>query len=406
MLVWRDIPNPSIQAIRQDVRHYRRAGILGVSTESRGAMATTFLNLFMRGQLYWNPEADVDALLAEFYEKFYGPAAKPMAAYWNAILRAWDESIVTEHEYFVAPAIYTEKLLAELRQHLAAAEQLAPRPGGNAQLARNDRQYADRLRFARLGFNVLDAYLAMVRAAGSEVDYAAAVAAGERGLAARLELAKMNPTFTTRVIGVAAETVESGAAWWPGEVQQYRDLLAVTSGARGRLVQKLPLEWAFRRDPRDTGLVSGWAYEPVDLTWWKSQREPTLATRRENPGRWELLRTDLYLQAQGVLHPDHHSYTGHGWYRTDVTLAAADAAGKLRIRFPGIFNECWLYVNGHLVSHRPMHALWWMADYKFEWDVDVSGHLQAGANTLAVRFHNPHHFGGMFRRPFLYQPLK
>jgi len=80
MLVWRDIPNPSIQAIRQDFKHYRKAGILGVSTESRNAIATTFLNLHVRGQLYWNPDADVDALLAEFYDRFYGPAAGPMAA--------------------------------------------------------------------------------------------------------------------------------------------------------------------------------------------------------------------------------------------------------------------------------------------------------------------------------------
>ena len=34
-----------------------------VAAESRGAAATTFLNLFFRGQLMWNPDADVAALL-------------------------------------------------------------------------------------------------------------------------------------------------------------------------------------------------------------------------------------------------------------------------------------------------------------------------------------------------------
>ena len=122
MLVWRDLPNPSIGSIRQDIKHYKKAGILGVSTESRDAIATTFLNLYVRGQLFWNPDADVDALLAEFYPKFYGPAAKPMAAYWTAILKAWDDSIVTEHEYFVIPAIYTPELKAKLKASLEAAE--------------------------------------------------------------------------------------------------------------------------------------------------------------------------------------------------------------------------------------------------------------------------------------------
>lgn len=405
MLVWRDIPNPSIQSIRQDIKHYRKAGILGVSTECRNAIATVFLNLFIRGQLYWNPDADVDALLAEFYEKFYGPAAKPMATYWTAILNAWNDSIVTEHEYFVAPAIYTPTLLQELKKHLEAAEALVKPLDAKPNADRNETLFVQRLKFARLGFAVLDAYLAMVRAAATEVDYQAAVAAGERGLAARLELAKMNPTFTTRVVGVAAETDKSGPAWWPGEIQQYRDLLRVTDGPQGKLLLKTPLEWAFRRDPHDTGLASGWAYQPADLTYWNGLKDRgSIASHMHNPGRWEMLRTDLYAQAQGVVTPDYHSYTGYAWYRTDIELPAAAATGKVHLRFPGLFNECWLYVNGYLVKHRPQNPVWWFNDYKFEWDVELTGKLQPGKNTLTLRLHNPHHFGGMFRRPFLYRP--
>jgi Domain of unknown function (DUF4838) len=398
MLVWRDIPNPSIGAIRQDVKHYRKAGILGVSTESRNAIATTFLNLYVRGQLYWNPDADVDALLTEFYERFYGPAARPMADYWNAVLKAWDNSIVTEHEHFVIPAIYTPELVTTLRKHLEAAEKLVG----------TDKLVAERLRFARLGFDVLDAYTAMVKAAATDVDYKAAVAAGERGLKARLELAKMNPSFTTRVIGVAAETDKSGPAWWPGEVEHYRELAAYTDGTRGALVTKLPLEWTFRRDPHDTGVVSGWSYKPVDLTWWNNESLKMHASptdqRRLNPNQWEPLRTDLYMQAQGIVGPDNHSYTGHAWYRTDIELPAEAARGPLHVRFPGLFNECWLYVNGSLVAHRPYKEPWWLTDYKFEWDVDLAGQVKPGANTIAVRLYNPHHFGGMFRRPFVYRP--
>src|SRR5204863_8891268 len=91
-LVWRDLPNPSHFAFAQDVKHYRNAGILGIGTESRGAAATTFLNLFFRGQLMWNPDADVAAELAAFYPKFYGPAAEPMSEYWSAIYAAWEQT--------------------------------------------------------------------------------------------------------------------------------------------------------------------------------------------------------------------------------------------------------------------------------------------------------------------------
>ena len=152
-------------------------------------------------------------------------------------------------------------------------------------------------------------------------------------------------------------------------------------GTKGKLIAKTPLEWAFRRDPNDTGLPGGWAYREPDLSWWKAQKDKTgTAVHQNNPGHWEMLRTDLYAQAQGVITPDFHSYTGHAWYRTELDLKAADTQGKVHLMFPGLFNECWLYVNGYLVAHRPQKAMWWYNDYKFEWDVDVAGHLKPGKN--------------------------
>src|ERR1043165_2378228 len=249
-LVWRDLPNPSHQAFAQDVRHYRAAKILGIGTESRGATATTFLTLFMRGQLMWNPDADVRALLAEFDTAFYGPAAEPMGAYWGALYDAWDRTLVTEHEFPAAPAIYTPELVAAMRGHLERARQALAPLQGKAGPSRNERLDLDRLRFTGLSFAVIEAYQAMVQAAAAGCDFAAAVQAGERGLAAREQLTAMNPTFTTyKNIG------ENGPAWWPGEVEHMRELAALTGGAKGTLVTATPLDWAFRRDPNDTGVA-------------------------------------------------------------------------------------------------------------------------------------------------------
>ncbi len=85
-----------------------------------------------------------------------------------------------------------------------------------------------------------------------------------------------------------------------------------------------------------------------------------------------------------------------------AAIPGGQAKAPVHIRFPGLFNECWLYVNGAEVAHRQANPIWWYNDYRFEWDVDLSGKLRPGANTLALRLHCPHHFGGMFRRPFLY----
>ncbi len=398
-LVWRDLPNPSHHAFAQDVKHYRKAGILGISTESRGAAATTFLNLYFRLQLMWNPDADVDTMLAEFYPNFYGPAAAPMANYWTAIFAAWKDTIATEHEYMVAPVVYTPPLIATLKANLDAAQAAIAPLRRKRDTTRNEKLYLERMQFTALSFEVMANYLAMVRAGAGEADYRAA--AGDRALAAREKLTAMNPTFTTyKKIG------ERGPAWLPGEVQQMRDLGALTDGTKGSLIARLPLEWAFRRDPHDTGLASGWAYTRADLsTWHSTGKGLSIEARKDWPGAWEMLRTDIYAQGQGVRHADGQSFTGHYWYQTELQLQADQTVGPPHLMFPGLFNECWLYVNGELIAHRSVAEPWWASDYRFEWDVDLADQLRPGNNLISLRGKNPHHFGGMFRRPFIYRPV-
>jgi hypothetical protein len=401
MLVWRDLPNPSHQAFVQDVQHYRKAGILGVHTESRNAIATTFLNLYLRGQLMWNPDADIEIELAEFYEKFYGPAAKPMQAYWTALFQAWEETIVTEHEYFLAPAIYTSGLLKIMKVKMKEAEALVEPLRKKKILSRNEQLYLDRIAFTRMSCDITTLYLAMVKAAASDVNYKKAVKLGEKALVIREKLTAMNGTFTTYK-GMKVE--DKGYAWWPGEVRQYRELEQWVNGDKGELVLKLPLEWAFRRDPGNIGVKEKFATKPVDLTFWQANRGTyTLDLLKDYPvSEWEMLRTDLYMQAQGIRNPDRQSYTGYAWYRTEVDIPSEQAAKKLHLRFPGLFNECWLYLNGEEVAHRIQNKLWWNNDYRFEWDIDLTGKLKQEKNILALRVDSRHHFAGMFRRPFIY----
>lgn len=382
-LVWRDLPNPSHHVFAQDVKHYRDAEILGISTESRGATATTFLNLYFRLQLMWNPEADVDAMLTEFYPKFYGPAAAPMATYWNAIFAAWKTTVSTEHEYMVAAVIYTPQLIETLRTSLVEAQNATTPLRTKFDSTRNEKLYLQRMHFTALSFAVIDNYMAMVRAGAGQADYKAAATAGERALAAREQLTEMSPTFTTyKKMG------EKGPAWMAGEVETMRNLAALTDGRNGQLIAKLPLEWDFRTDPHDTGLARGWAY-----------------TRAAASGGWvRKLRTDIYMQGQGIGDEDGQSFTGHYWYQTTIDLPAT-GTHSAHLMFPGLFNECWLYVNGALVAHRPFLARWWNTDYKFEWDVDVSDKLTEGDNLFSLRAWNPHHFGGIYRRPFLYRRI-
>jgi hypothetical protein len=399
MLVWRDLPNPSHQAFRQDVKHYRRAGILGFTTESRGAYATIFLNMYFRAQLMWDPDFNVDAAMAEFYTRFYGPAAEPMSRYWGAIYKAWEETICTEHEWFVVPVIYTPELVATLKKEMAAAEQAIAATAARKDRTRSESLYVERVNFTRLSCDVIDRYTGMVRAGAGECDYAKAAALGKQGLASRAALKGMNEIFVS-------DKMEEGPAWFPGEVAMYGDLAALTGGIKGDLVGRLPLEWAFLRDPNDSGLARGLARKPADLSYWKERgRDLSGFARKDYPiMTWEMTRTDLYPQGQGVLHPDGQAFTGYSWYKTETDLTPEQVAGKVHVRFPGLFANAWLYVNGRMIAYRPQADMFWgNSDYTFSWDVDLTGALKPGRNDITVRNYNNHHVSGMFRRPFLYR---
>ncbi len=47
------------------------------------------LNLYLTAKLQWNAGANVDALLEDYYARFYGPAKGPMKAFWTAAEQAW-----------------------------------------------------------------------------------------------------------------------------------------------------------------------------------------------------------------------------------------------------------------------------------------------------------------------------
>ena len=402
MLVWRDMPNPSHQAFRQDVKHYQKAGILGFTTESRSAFATIFLNMYFRAQLMWNPDFDVDGALAEFYPKFYGPAAEPMRRYWSAIYQAWEQTYCTEHEFFAAPAIYTDALIEKLRPEIAAAEKIVEPYRNRTDLSRNEKEYLERVQFTRHSFDVIDNYMGMVRAGARDVDYARAGALGKQGLAARQRLGDMNEIFTSTKMG------EDGPAWFTGEVKMYDDLGKLTDGTLGALVAKLPLTWSFLRDPNDSGLPRGIPRKPADLAYWKEHGKELVGYDRRAypPMTWEEVQTDLYPQAQGILHPDGQSYTGYSWYKTDIDLKAEQLKGPVHLRFPGLFARAWLYVNGRMVEFRPQEDMWWCNDYSFAWDVDITSYLKPGQNDITLRNYTCHHVSGIFRRPFLYRPVK
>ena len=65
-------------------------------------------------------------------------------------------------------------------------------------------------------------------------------------------------------------------------------------------------------------------------------------------------------------------------------LTPEQVAGKVHVRFPGLFANAWLYVNGRMIAYRPQADMFWEnSDYTFSWDVDLTGALKPGRNGIA-----------------------
>ncbi len=96
--------------------------------------------------LAWNPHADVKALMDDYHQRTYGPAAADMKAYWELLERTRMEFVAEKPSSFRAfdiPEKYTPELFAKAQAHLDSA---------TAKLASADEKYRRRLQFTRCGF--------------------------------------------------------------------------------------------------------------------------------------------------------------------------------------------------------------------------------------------------------------
>ena len=368
MLVWRGLPESHLYKLRQDIPRLHRMGVKGFTTEARMTTFVTGLNHYLRYRLYWDVEADVDDLLDEFYRLYYGPAARSMRGYWETLDRAWAKSGVTEHEYQVIPAVFTPDVLSDLQRHQEKAERKAEESDAEEVLRRLD--------WTRRNLDHLLLYVEMYRAAATDADYIRAAQLGAQLREMEQALWNWDPSMF-RLYG-------EEAPWSGGEVIQYREMAARIDGSRGKLLARLPLEWRFRRDPRDTGVVQRWfdADHPIE--------------------DWQLLRTDLYWEAQGIRDEEGWGYDGFAWYAVDLQLDEIPPE-EVSLTFPGLLGAGWIFVNGVGVHHQPFPDLWWFSDYRFTSEAPIGQYLRRGRNRIVLRVENVIHFGGLFRRPFLWR---
>ena len=83
------VPRYYPHRLAEDIRRMRDIGIKGIMAEDIPPWPTVGPTFYIVSKLWWNPDRDVDALINEFHTTLFGPAAGPMARYWDRHERLW-----------------------------------------------------------------------------------------------------------------------------------------------------------------------------------------------------------------------------------------------------------------------------------------------------------------------------
>jgi len=179
-----------VHKMREDLPAFRDAGGTFLMLECQPEFAAQGLNHYVASRLMWDADADVDLLMEEFFQKYYGPAAEPMRAYWLAIDR-WLALERPGTGNIPRPAFRPE-FWKELDTYLYAARQSV------AKLPPEQKRFADRvqiacagLEYGRISFEYRLNYGDIADGLKRPIDHAAAIKSLQD------HRARVNELFTT-----------------------------------------------------------------------------------------------------------------------------------------------------------------------------------------------------------------
>ena len=86
---------PVVHCLVQDIPYLRKQGVIfvydgGAPYQPRWALQG--LNHYVQNRLLWRPDTDADAMLAEYYRLFFGPAERTMRAFYELLEQTMAES--------------------------------------------------------------------------------------------------------------------------------------------------------------------------------------------------------------------------------------------------------------------------------------------------------------------------
>lgn len=333
-------PFSKISTWAHDIPYLYRNKFIGVNYESFDEWELYGPHLYLSMKLAYDPTQDPWEIMADYWDKSYGPAAEVMEKYWMEIDSAFINLRTDTGSIHALPYVYTPERLKRLGEYLTEAERLVkgnPILEGRVELSRRGYQRAV---FWRTWYDAMNR--GDIDAAGQTlIDWTAFVDESRKRGHANL----YSKTYLQRFVGN-----NTWRAW---------DLLHPKQGNPAKVIAVLPDVWkTATRDDLDAAGVKG---NPVDPNF--------------NDAGWKAIKTYTETRnAQGL--PE---YFGEMWYRT--TFTAPKSSPNLLLHFAKADQFVTLYIDGKQVNEKEVGAFRGAT-------IDVTGFLQPGKTqqiTVLVR---------------------
>lgn len=337
---------PSIRSMASVMRIFPKYGGIFWNYEVINRSWINNMQMYIAARLMWNPRENVEALVTDYCDKFYGKSGPSMRAYWERL------EGLTEHRN---PDLHGPEALVDQAtpQEMKACEadlQSALKSAENELIRK-------RIEVAIANFNQDELTIAMEKAKAKLT----------------VENTEKNREAVRSANAVLADyrkTVESLELTRP-----LRSIYAATLGeptADYTRIAKLPEFWKFIQDKDNAGESKGWYNTDFD------------------DSAWESLSTMDWWENQGF-----PNYDGYACYRIRFSIPKEAVSRKrLFLYFGAVDDHAWVYINGKLAGSHALGGLYWNEPFAIRIDPLVDREKE---NLLAVRVYDMAGMGGVFK---------
>ncbi len=333
-------PYSKISTWAHDLPYLFKRGFIGASLESFNDWEIYAPHLYLSIRLSYDPRLDPWEIMADYWDKAYGPAAAAMEKYWMEVDAAFINLKTDTGSIHALHHVYTPERLKTLDGYISEAERLVKDSKGDAYRVNLARRGLTRANFWRSWYDALNR---------GDIDGTADTLTKwqqfvKESIASK-NVNKYADTYLQRFIG--KNTWTAYGAIHPKQ------------GLPRKPIGVLPDEW--KTATKEEIEKSGATGNPFDAKF--------------SDAAWKTIKTYTDTRnAQGM--PE---YFGEMWYRT--SFKAPKCSPNLLLHFAKADRKVSLYVNGAKVNPTEVEAFVGAT-------IDVTGHLKPGEDnqiTVMVR---------------------